>query len=132
MTQTSASSSVAVPAGKENVALHGVASSDAGKLSVPTLSAGSVNTLKAKRPAPKTPFPPEQLPVLLRMLQGSQKTKPVIVSEFAELMKSKGTPVPKITVEAKLKEIDVKRVKNTYIVDAALLVGCIPLSTSLA
>ncbi|KAG0654646.1 hypothetical protein C6P46_001569 [Rhodotorula mucilaginosa] len=122
VTQTSASSTVAVPAGKENVALHGVASSsDANKLSVPTLSAGSVNTLKAKRPGPKTPFPPEQLPTLLRMLQGSQKTKPVIVSDFAELMKSKGTPVPKITVEAKLKEIDMKRVKNTYIVDAALL-----------
>ncbi|KWU44970.1 hypothetical protein RHOSPDRAFT_33510 [Rhodotorula sp. JG-1b] len=121
VTQTTASSSVAVPAGKENVSLHGVASSDAGKLSVPTLTAGSVNTLKAKRPAPRTPFPPEQLPTLLRMLHGSQKTKPVIVSEFAELMKSKATPVPKITVEAKLKEIDMKRVKSTYIVDAALL-----------
>lgn len=128
VTQTTASSTVAVPAGKENVALHGVASSDAGKLSVPTLTAGSVNTLKAKRPAPKTPFPPEQLPTLLRMLHGNQKTKPVIVSEFAELMKSKATPVPKITVEAKLKEIDMKRVKNTYIVDAALLVR--PMSCS--
>ncbi|GAA5862228.1 hypothetical protein JCM3774_004831 [Rhodotorula dairenensis] len=122
VTQSSASTSAAIiPAGKENVAINSVAPSDAGKCSVPTLTTGSVNTLKAKRPAPKTPFPPEQLPALLRMLHGSSKTKPVIVSEFSELMKSKSTPVPKVTVEAKLKEIDVKRVKNTYVVDAALL-----------
>lgn len=118
-----------IPTGKENVAIPGVApSADVGKVTVPTLTAGSVNTLKAKRPAPKTPFPPEQLPALLRMLHGSQKTKPVIVSEFSELMKSKSTPVPKVTVEAKLKEIDVKRVKNTYVVDAALLVSPLPLT----
>ncbi|GAA5978553.1 hypothetical protein JCM10908_004401 [Rhodotorula pacifica] len=119
--QSTAATSTSLPAGKENVALTGAAPSEAGKLSVPTLAAGTVNTLKAKRPTPKKPFPSEHLPALLRMLHGSQKTKPVIVSEFHELMKSGSVNVPKITIDAKLKEIDAKRVKNAYVVDAALL-----------
>ncbi|BGP53728.1 hypothetical protein JCM8202_003659 [Rhodotorula sphaerocarpa] len=116
-----ATGSAGASAGKENVAIGGVGKSDAGKLTVPTLSAGSVNTLKPKRGPPKKPFPPEQLPALLKMLHGSQKTKPVIVNDFFELMKAQSTPVAKVAVEAKLKEIAFTKVKNTNIVAPDLL-----------
>lgn len=120
----SAAGGTAVPAGKENLGLKGfLVPSDAAKSSVPTLSAGSVNTLKAKRAPPKKPFPTEQLPALLRMLHGSIKTKPVLINDFFELMKAQATPIPKVTIEAKIKEIPCAKVKSKTLVAPEFLVS---------
>ncbi|GAA6033097.1 hypothetical protein NBRC10512_001538 [Rhodotorula toruloides] len=111
--------------GKENVAIGAVAaavpSDKVGIVAPSSLANGTVNTLKAKRAGPKQPFPEDQVAAFLRHVHGSTKTRPVLLDEFVSLMKEQNTPIKKNTVEAKLKELDVKKVKGANIVDAALL-----------
>lgn len=115
-----------VSKGKENVAIGagaaGVPADKVGIVVPSSLANGTVNTLKAKRGGPKQPFPEDKVAAFLRHVHGSSKTRPVLVDEFVGLMKEQNTPIKKNTIEAKLKELDVKKVKGTNVVDAALLV----------
>ncbi|BGP22820.1 chromatin assembly factor 1 subunit A [Rhodotorula toruloides] len=120
---SSAASSVST--GKENVAIGATAAAaptdKVGIVATSSLANGTVNTLKAKRAGPKQPFPEDQVAAFLRHVHGSTKTRPVLLDEFVSMMKEQNTPIKKNTVEAKLKELDVKKVKGANIVDAALL-----------
>ncbi|PRQ73813.1 hypothetical protein AAT19DRAFT_15380 [Rhodotorula toruloides] len=114
-----------VSKGKENVAIGAAAAAaptdKVGIVAPSSLANGTVNTLKAKRAGPKQPFPEDQVAAFLRHVHGSTKTRPVLLDEFVSMMKEQNTPIKKNTVEAKLKELDIKKVKGANIVDAALL-----------
>ncbi|BGP46077.1 hypothetical protein JCM10450v2_001917 [Rhodotorula kratochvilovae] len=110
--------------GKENIAIGTApAASPAGKAATPVapVASGTVNTLKAKRGPPKQPFPEAHLARFVQHVHGSSKTRPVLVDSFVDALKADGVAINKNTVDAKWKELSVKKVKGVHSVAPEVL-----------
>lgn len=83
---------------------------------------GTVNTLKAKRAPPKQPFPSEHLERFVRHVHGSTKSRTVLVELFVDAMKDEGVSINKNTVDAKYRDLAVKKVKGVLKVADEVLV----------
>ncbi|GAA5859252.1 hypothetical protein JCM1840_003819 [Sporobolomyces johnsonii] len=101
--------------GKENVSILSASTCTPAKLAdVPTTTASS--SRKAR------PFPDQLLPRLLRDIHGSDKSRNVLVDEFVRWSKAEGVACTKTAVEAKYKDIGVKKVKGKMVVPEEMLV----------
>ncbi|GAA5912416.1 hypothetical protein JCM6882_005506 [Rhodosporidiobolus microsporus] len=118
------SSAAAAGKGKENVvpsSSSAAATAADGKPVLAPVPAGQVNVLKAKKGAPAKPFPAEHLARFVHFINGSDKTKIVLVDEFVRVLKGDGVAVTKGSVEAKFAEITNKRVNKKQVVKEEVL-----------
>ncbi|GAA6027055.1 hypothetical protein JCM8097_006075 [Rhodosporidiobolus ruineniae] len=117
--------------GKENVALAPSAASSSSSTSdpskplassstIPAVPPGTVNTLKPRK-APAKPFPASELAALVAYVHGSSDPKPVLVDGFVKRCKERGVVVTKTAIEAKLKELEVKKVKGKMVLSDEVL-----------
>ncbi|GAA5830384.1 hypothetical protein JCM11251_001329 [Rhodosporidiobolus azoricus] len=121
------SSSAGLGKGKENVVLSTTAAnftaSDGKSPSLAPAADGTVNILKPKKAAPAKPFPAEHLARFVKFVNGSDRTKVLLVDDFLRTLKGEGVAITKAAVEAKFAEITVKkRVKGVLSVKEEVLV----------